>query len=502
MFPSEEEKQKALKELNESIKRFNENYDVNADVSAYDNATSKKNANAIFISEFKKILKQAIQNEGVNKNIRIVSMRAAYERDVIGPYRKYCIDGASERELAKVKRNLPEVDAGLNTDEWWRQLGKSLDDIYWEKIDLVVNNYKNGSPRIRDMVANTKRILANGRDINNDDIRLVASYAAALKRANESRRGFWRLLNYFRGNAELRESANIEKMLNERLGDPNAYSNALKEMTDPNGKIGLLKKESEVNRGLKLNFSAVTKEKPKEEKKEKRNEPDFSEKEQVIVEETEIISKSNEEAVVPGNERLYSLIKNKSFEEKIKDEIWKALKLKESITLDKKTVTDEIYKPLLESVKDINEGHFNLVNDGADSKTLEQNLKDAIIPLYSDAYLKLKNFNFKPVDHIVAAQKITNVMLNSLTVVGFENETFGKFGDNYVVNNQTEEVIELLQFQNPNSSEEANQLTVDHAKKELNAVQKQRVDISDSQKDVPVSAKTEFKSAPNKMLSK
>ena len=446
MFTSQEEEARALKKLNDSIQLFNDNYGVSADIAVFEGATNKKSANRIFIDTFKNLLKQAIQSQVPNKKLRIVSMRDAFERDVVEPYRRFSIHKAAENEVGQIQEKLPDVNAGLNSDELWGQLEKTLDDIYYEKIDLVVNDYKNGSPRIRDMLRETKTILGEQGEISHDNVKKIASYAAALKRVNESRSGPWRFFHH--------------------------YQNALKEMTDPTGKIERLKEEARVNRGVKLILSDTSKQKRKADKVEK---PKIKEeKVQLSIEDEEQPPIIKEEEKIPGNEHLYKLLDNKSFELNLKDEIWKTLKLKETMSLDKKSAVEQIYKPLLLNAKSINEDYMKLENEGKDVEEIGEKLEDSAKVMFTEAYLNLENFRLDPKDRVVAAQKITDLMLNQLTVIGFKKDQFGKYGENCGVEKE-DDVLELLQFGSHPLSEEAGRYVLNAAKKELNAVKKEKV---------------------------
>ena len=86
-------------------------------------------------------------------------------------------------------------------------------------------------------------------------------------------------------------------------------------------------------------------------------------------------------------------------------------------------------------------------------------------------------------------------MFNNLSVVGFGKERFGKYGDSYAVKNKTDDVLELLQFQNASSTEEINQRAIELATRELNVFQKQRVKIFDYEKGTALSEKAEVKSS-------
>jgi hypothetical protein len=494
MFKTEEEARRALNELNELIRSFNRNYGVTADISVFEGASDRKSANRIFIDAFNGLIREVVESEGTNRNNNLTSLRVAFERQVVEPYRKYATDKASENEIDRVKRALPDVDAGLKADEWRRQTDKALDDIYWEKIDPTVNNYKKGSPRIRDMVADTKRILQSEGELSRADVHKIATYAAALKRANDSRLGIWKFFFFVRSNAEQREAENIAKMLNERMGDPNAYRNALKEITDPKGRIEALRGQIKASQGLKLDFSAAPDEKKKAKETEKRKEPAIKEeKVSISIDDTSDTTKVIEEKKVPGNDRLYRLIGDKSFEQKMKDDIWKALKLKETRDLNKETVVEMFYKPLLASTKSMNEDHMKLSDSGADMEALGKGLEEAATSMFTEAYFILEEFHMGPEDRVVAAQRIADIMLNRLTVIGFERDAFGVYGQSYAVKNETA-AFEMLQMGENPLPQDTSERILRSAKKQLASDEKERLEVlaaSGEQKGSAVSARHE-----------
>lgn len=503
MFKTKEEEARALKGLQDSVKRFNDTYRVSADFNVFLQASNRKTANAIFVDSFKGLLKEAIQNSDADK-FKIIDMRVAFERYVVDPYRSYSTKKANENEVNSVQKKLPDTNAGLTSNEWWRQIDREIDGIYWEKVDRVATDYKNGSPRIRDMVAEAKRITGQAGDLSQDDAQKLASYAAALRRTNESRPGILKFFLFVRSNAEQREAANIEKMLNEKMGDPNAYQNAIKALSDPTGKLEGFRGQTKKAQDFKLNFSD-TNEKSKQKAVEKPKAPQKEEKKEPLsVEDLNNAPQKIEEEKRPGNDRLYRLIGDKRFETKIKDEIWKVLKLKESNFVDKNEKTDLFYKPLLENAKSLNETYAGLSNDGADINAVEELLGDEATAMFTQAYFILESFNLGPEDRIIAAQKIADTMLNQLTVIGFEKDQFGEYGKSYAVKNETA-VFELFQMEKNPLPQETGARLVRSAKKELAAAEKERVEIpaeSDSRKDMKLGAKHEEQPKRDTLLNK
>lgn len=480
MFNSPEEERRALGALEDSVALFNRKYGVTADFGVFDKATDKATANAAFVDAFKGLLEQVVHGGTSIKNFDIFSMRSAFEREVVAPYREYTVNKATEAEVDRVRGSLPDANAGMNTEEWWREISGYIDGIYWKNVDRIVGNYKNRSPRIRDMVAETNSILTSEGEISQDDAVKIAGYAAALRRANESRTGIWRLVYFFRGRAELREAANFEKMLNEKLRDPDAYRNALAQLTDPNGRIGELKRVADVNKNVKVDWATTLSAKDKSREKPKKAEPRVNEAEErlnISIEEEKPIAKSVAEETVPGNERLYALVGNNSFVAKIKDGFWKLLKLVETLDMDKETTMDELFKPLLDNAKSINEEYRRMSDLGVSTEEIGASIAENAKSMFNEVYFNLDKFNLKTVDRVVAAQRITDTMLNELTVIGFERETLGKYGNAYALE-EREELYELLKMTDPSLSDGGCDIVAASAKKELAALGKERVKLS------------------------
>jgi hypothetical protein len=92
----------------------------------------------------------------------------------------------------------------------------------------------------------------------------------------------------------------------------------------------------------------------------------------------------------------------------------------------------------------------------------------------------------KPYEKLIAAQKIADIMLNKLTVVGFEKEKYGKYGECYAVKDETT-AIEVQMFKDT-TDEDKCKSNLDFARKEL---ERERVNIKefDSKNNVPISQK-------------
>lgn len=481
MFESKEAEQVSLKRVEESIQTFNVKYGVTASVDGFKNAIDKKSANKIFLDTFKNLLRQAASNASSKQNVDISFMRSDFELRVVNPYREHYVKKADEKDVGGVRNTHPDVNAGLQPAEWLDWVEKSLDEIYWEKVDQIASNYQSRSLRIRDMVAETERIMQG--DVSRDDAKRIACYAASLRRTNESRKGIWKLIYYFRGKAELREAANMESRLNERLGE-NTYQSVLKEIVDPTGRIQSLKREVATKKsiGLQAAISAV---KEVQAKKEiKYSKPAIEkEREPIVVDDVKKVDD------VPQNSRSNSLARNEKLATEIKNEIWSVLKLKESVTLDKKTVSGQIYDTLLDTVNTINEGYENCINSGANDAAIHELLGDNANTMFTMAYFSIESLNLRADARIIVAQKIADIMLNKLTVIGSEKDKLGKYGEAYAVKNE-KAVSDALEMDG-SISENVRESLVESSKKTF---EKERVKISsesDSRKGISYFAKSD-----------
>lgn len=78
---------------------------------------------------------------------------------------------------------------------------------------------------------------------------------------------------------------------------------------------------------------------------------------------------------------------------------------------------------------------------------------DGVKNVFAKAYGLTKQLNLSLSDRIVLAQKFTDVTLNSVTPVGFQKESFGKFGDGYLLNNGGVEWIKNFVTEQNNEKE-------------------------------------------------
>ena len=65
------------------------------------------------------------------------------------------------------------------------------------------------------------------------------------------------------------------------------------------------------------------------------------------------------------------------------------------------------------------------------------NMHDIAVQFFEDSYQMIEGAGLSPKDRVIAAQKISDVMLKNYSPVGIEGEEFGRYANNYVLGNTT-----------------------------------------------------------------
>ena len=193
----------AYKLSNETIKDFNERYGVNVSVDKYLAEAKRTSPNDALKSIFSEAYKMAVINELSRNSTDFKS------QNMFKDFSEMVIDSLIW-ELPLNKKPTPDKNAGLSKLDSYKLMEETWNTLPNNTIDAVVENYKNGNIRIRDMVEYAKSLeFANA---DNDQLNMLASYSEALKKVNESRSFIWKVFHPIRNNAEKRDSKLIENM--------------------------------------------------------------------------------------------------------------------------------------------------------------------------------------------------------------------------------------------------------------------------------------------------
>ena len=160
----------------------------------------------------------------------------------------------------------------------------------------------------------------------------------------------------------------------------------------------------------------------------------------------------------------------------------------------KKTIIKPmLYTPLTAEAMKFNQKYDNYVADESSKEELEDMVAAQAKAMYKVAFTKLMAFKLDLKDRIVAAQKITDLVLNSATPVAFKQNEYGKYGNNFALKND-ECVREALAENGIAVDENA----LNEAKRELGSFEKEKVQISEAMDAADTGAKSEKVEAPVK----
>ena len=160
----------------------------------------------------------------------------------------------------------------------------------------------------------------------------------------------------------------------------------------------------------------------------------------------------------------------------------------------KKTIIKPmLYAPLTFEAMKFNQKYDNYVADESSKEELENMVAEQAKAMYKVAFTKLMAFKLDLKDRIVAAQKITDTILNSATPVAFNQKDFGKYGKNFAL--KDDEFIRGVISENGVAVDDA---AINEAKNELGAFDKEKVQIREAMDVANSNAKSEKIDAPIK----
>ena len=189
------------------IKWLKENYGVEFNLSAYLSQSQKTSPNDALIAAFGELYQQVLLKDTLNaKGDRLLS--TSFFKD----FKDTIIDRLIW-ELPLNRRDVPNENAGLTKHELHGVANGFIALLPQNDVEAVMKNYLAGNIRIRDMKNFARNVDKFGGLDKPENRKILASYAEALKRVNESRTTGWRWTHWFRNNAEQRDSKFIEDLL-------------------------------------------------------------------------------------------------------------------------------------------------------------------------------------------------------------------------------------------------------------------------------------------------
>ena len=186
------------------------------------------------------------------------------------------------------------------------------------------------------------------------------------------------------------------------------------------------------------------------------------------------------------------LLDDEVFQKSIEADLLKAVD-KSTFAAKKTVIKPMLYTPLTTEAIKFNQKYDNFVEDESSKEELEGLAAAQAKAMFKVAFNKLMMFKLNLKDRIVAAQKITDLVLNSATPVAFKHNEYGKYGNNFALKN--EECVREAISENGIAVDDN---AINEAKRELGAFEKEKVQISEAMDAVDAGAKSKKIDAPDK----
>ena len=145
-----------------------------------------------------------------------------------------------------------------------------------------------------------------------------------------------------------------------------------------------------------------------------------------------------------------------------------------------------LYVPMTAEATKFNQRYDSFVESDSSKEELEDLIANHAKAMYKVAFNKLMAFKLDLKDRIVAAQKITDLVLNSATPVAFKQNEYGKYGNNYALKN--DECIREALAENGIALDDN---AINEAKRELGAFEKEKMQIFEAMEAVDAGTKSE-----------
>ena len=161
----------------------------------------------------------------------------------------------------------------------------------------------------------------------------------------------------------------------------------------------------------------------KEEVKKENNEP------------VEIVKENPQPKILSATEQ-FNKINNYNLRFWIEDEMWSQIESKVDIAVNKRIALMGAATPIIGLSETLNKTYDQVKAVNNDPKVLKTLIHDTIHDIFYAVYKGFESCRLRPKDQLVAAQKMTDIVLNELTVVGFYGAEYSEFAKNYTISNE------------------------------------------------------------------
>ena len=136
---------------------------------------------------------------------------------------------------------------------------------------------------------------------------------------------------------------------------------------------------------------------------------------------------------------------DEAFKKKVTEDLKAALAGKAKPALLKLMATSHVYNPLLAAAEKFCQDFDLAVENGLDKADLAKVVAGGVKNVFSVALNAAKNLQVADMkDRIIVAQKLADIMLNSVSPVAFKQNEYGAFGKAYMVMKNADAIAEMV----------------------------------------------------------
>ena len=259
-----------------------------------------------------------------------------------------------------------------------------------------------------------------------------------------------------------------------------------------NGQVG---DNGEINGNVDDDVDEYEVAKDEENQDEEIEEPDNNAAEELVPVAQESVNYNVQAGGESSFEKFTRLSNNKTFKAQLGNSIWEKIGNKVGRDVRKNDVIDGILETMLSAASNANEMYDNLIQDNASADVLFEFVHDNILTVYSEAFNSLESCEMNVQDRAVAAQKLSDVIIDEILFVGFMKPQYETYASNYAISDP-EMVGEILEMFDPDLSAGSIRAIIGNARRELGARVREESKIEAPKVVVKEQPKAEIKAEP------
>ena len=499
-----------IEQANASIQQFNEKYKFSLKANDYiDVFTTQQDYNYMYVSTLEWMVGEVCKRIDQVKDFEVHQMVADFEQYVMSGLRRY----AEENELYPASEaathpgRIPDPLAGMTEKAILGRLDRKLAGMEWEKVDDLAKEYMAGELPIREMKNFSKSLILSDSESNLKVARQIAGFSAALTMANQSRSFFWAIRHPVRFFAERRYAARFKKMIEDNMALEEKFEHYLDEFKEVPEHVSLMRKQidARINDQAKSPNFVINPEKAANElnndnkvneiNEDLVNNNDLNKSDSIINDEEEVMPPlgMNEYATGRFDEMWAS---NQDFSPNLATGInkfvqWYAKENPNTNVYGR--LSEEIFGQMIQgsingcqsAVWDICEKYDSYRDNEVTVEDLNSATKEGIESMFVGIIGSFNGINIPLKDKIVLTQMTIDKFLKKFSPTGYDRDTLGRFGENYMirensefVKNHLETSLQRMKNGRPVTDQEKQEIAqaLDGAREELGL----RVNIGDS----------------------